>query len=72
MGRFGLALVVVVLLAGGCRKVAEPAAKPLAKPADGAKRDEFGLPLVIRIQVPEAPAEVQKPSPPIPKESETH
>lgn len=71
MGRFGLALLIVVLLLGGCRKAAKTPAKPAETRADGAV-DEFGLPLVIRVEVPEAPSEIQKPSPPIPKEPESH
>ncbi len=69
MGRFAWALLIVVLLVGGCRKTVETPAK---KPATGPTRDEFGLPIVIHMDVPEAPPEIQKPSPPIPKERESH
>jgi hypothetical protein len=50
----------------------KPAAKaekpPGAKPAESAKVDAFGLPLVIVIELPEVPKEIQGPSPPIPDE----
>jgi len=42
--------------------------KPGTKSAP--KVDGFGLPLQIVIEVPEAPPEIQKPSPPIKEESE--
>jgi hypothetical protein len=48
---------------------AKPAAKPPQKAAarQPARRlwDDFDLPLVIELQVPEAPPEIRKPSPPI-------
>jgi hypothetical protein len=34
--------------------------------------DDFGLPLVINIDAPEVPAELQGPSPPIKEESASH
>jgi hypothetical protein len=47
------------------------AEKPVTLPAGKAVtkqphlRDDFNLPLVIKMEVPEAPPEIQKPSPPI-------
>jgi hypothetical protein len=50
----------------------KPAAKaekrPAAQQAASADVDAFGLPLVIVIEAPEAPKEIQGPSPPIPDE----
>ena len=69
MGRFGLALLIVVLLLGGCRKAADTPADLAKMPAD--RRDGRRVrPSVgdLHFDVPEAPPEIQKPSPPIPKE----
>jgi hypothetical protein len=81
-----LALALVLLLPAGCAPKdappslpstpsAPPAAKNLLpdaaeKPAASPLVDGFGLPLVISIEVPEVPPEIQGPSPPIKKESQ--
>jgi hypothetical protein len=53
--------------------VAKPAEKPMAKPAEkpavklshNPTHDAFDLPLIIRLDPPEVPPEIQKPSPPM-------
>ncbi|NLF09280.1 MAG: hypothetical protein GX594_15075 [Pirellulaceae bacterium] len=50
--------------------VEKPISEPENKPAEeeaAAQTDEFGLPLVIDMEVPEVPEEISKPSPPIEK-----
>jgi hypothetical protein len=50
--------------------VEKSAARSAEKQSAAPKVDSFGLPLVIEIKVPEAPPEIQKPSPPIKEEPE--
>jgi len=52
------------LLLGGCGPAPSPP-PPVEKPPGERLYDAFRLPLVIEMDVPEAPPEVQKPSPPI-------
>jgi hypothetical protein len=70
MGRLGLPVAVVVLLLGGCTPKSEPPRR--ASPASSAEvkkpspvvHDDFNLPLVIQIETPEAPPEIQGSSQP--------
>ena len=65
MGRLCCLLLTIVLSQGGC-------AKPAEKSVSDTKRDEFNLPLVIHIDVPDVPPEIEKPSPPMSEEPESH
>ena len=47
------------------KSAAKTAKKSAARPAAPRLWDDFGLPLVIEIPVPEVPPEIRKPSPPI-------
>jgi len=47
------------------KPAAKTAKKSAARPATPRLWDDFGLPLVIEIPVPEVPPEIRKPSPPI-------
>lgn len=60
MRRECLTILLGALLVAGCRTREEP------KPAPGpAPTGDFGLPLQYKIEVPEVPEELLKPSPPI-------
>ncbi len=65
-------LSVAVAVAGFCGCTGPPPAKPAekARPEIAAQRttDDFGLPLVIVIDVPPTPPEISRPSPPIREE----
>lgn len=79
MRQFWLPAVTIVLLLGGCspkRELPRPApsdsSAKLEVPAGNSninrKFDDFNLPLVIEIVLPEVPPEIQGPSPPIQEE----
>jgi hypothetical protein len=81
MGRLWLPLAIVGLLITGCASKSEPSApapggstSATEQPAGTNEpahrwRDDFNLPLVIEIAVPDVPPEIQKPSPPIKEEA---
>ncbi len=60
-----LTLGVVLVLLAGCASDSVP---PPTASKPSPKVDAFGLPLVIVIDVPEVPKEIQGPSPPIQQE----
>ena len=65
MGRRWLLIVTTVLMLEGCSPSDAPP-PPAASAADEqGDYDDFHLPLVIQMDVPETPPEIQKPSPPI-------
>ena len=72
MGTRWMPVIGVALLLGGCAPQKEPPpAATTAKTVDepGSRlTDDFGLPLVFTIEVPEVPPELQGPSPPIKEE----
>lgn len=59
--------------AGGSPSRAANAASPLVKsaatPSQDRQTDDFGLPLQIHLDVPEVPAEIRNPAPPIHEEA---
>jgi hypothetical protein len=62
--RFTHTTLIALALLTGCSCEREPAPdvkKPTVKPGT----DEFGLPLVIHLDVPDVPEEIRGPSPPI-------
>ncbi len=71
MGRLWLPLAIGVLLQSGCAPRSEPpppapsVSTPVVEKPPPSPRDEFNLPLVIYMETPETPPEIQNPSPPI-------
>jgi hypothetical protein len=57
-------LWVLLLAMGGCAKESHEAENIGAVPRTHGTVDDFGLPLVIRIESPEVPPEIAKPSSP--------
>jgi hypothetical protein len=56
----------------GCSAEVKKTEKPpVERPADGMV-SRYGLPLIIWIDVPEAPPEFTRPSEPIPKKPDSH
>jgi hypothetical protein len=61
--------VIAVVLVGGCRSRDQPTTKlgseTVRVESTGGPTDRFGLPLVISLEPPEVPKEVERPSPPV-------
>jgi hypothetical protein len=62
MGKWLSIAVALIAFEGGCSD--QPAETPQKSTAER-NTDDFGLPLVIVIDVPETPPEIRGPSPPI-------
>ena len=73
MGRRWPWLAMLVWMFCGCSPTEEPqqtgvsgtVAKPQADPSGEQRVDAFNLPLIIHVEVPEVPPEIENPSPPI-------
>ncbi len=62
-------LVTAALSLGGCSRESPPPSPPAPKPAESARIDDFGLPLVIVMKPPEVPKQIEGPLSPATDES---
>jgi hypothetical protein len=60
-----LPMATLVVLLGGCPLKSEPPPPSAPASSESLTHDSFDLPLIIHIEVPETPPEIEGPSPPI-------